>query len=49
MISLSLKTFLSRNYLLSECFIKNNKKYGTETAFNYKKDIIIRQMEGMGN
>ena len=32
------------NYLLSQCFLKNNKKYGTEIAFNYKKDIIIRQM-----
>jgi antitoxin component YwqK of YwqJK toxin-antitoxin module len=32
------------NYLLGECFLKYNKKYGTEIYYNYKGEVVLRQM-----
>ena len=32
------------NYLISECYLKNKKKYGVEIGYNYNKDIILRKM-----
>ena len=32
------------NYLISECYLKNKKKYGVEIGYNYNKEIILRKM-----
>ena len=32
------------NYLISECYLKNRKKYGVEIAYNYNNEIILRKM-----
>lgn len=32
------------NYLISECYLKNKKKYGVEINYDYNNEVILRKM-----